>query len=124
MLLAEKEVTINNICLREVRRKTESGHQTSIVTTNKKLDLKDIALHMFARWSQENFFRYMRQDYAFDKMAQHAIEQIDESGKNNARQVMLEKEMEELKGQEQIMLDKLNAIYPDTDLRLYYKMAM
>jgi hypothetical protein len=57
-------------------------------------------------------------------MAQHAIEQIDESGKNNARQVMLEKEMEELKGQEQIMLDKLNAIYPDTDLRLYYKMAM
>ncbi|MDO9614883.1 MAG: hypothetical protein Q7J86_10220 [Bacteroidota bacterium] len=154
MLLAEKEVIINDVSLREVRRKTESGHQTSIVTTNKKLDMKDIALHMFARWSQENFFRYMRQDYAFDKMAQHAIEQIDgdfhvvnpeynrldyrlkkirekisrrlaqlynlehenikgkldESGKNNARQVMLEKEMEELKGQEQTMLEQRNAL--------------
>lgn len=154
MLLAEKELTINNISLREVRRKNESGHQTSIVTTNKKLDMKDIALHMFARWSQENFFRYMRQDYAFDKMAQHAVEQIDgnfevvnpeynrldyrlkkirekisrrlarlynleheningkldESGKSNARQVILEKEMEELKTQEQIMLDERNAL--------------
>jgi hypothetical protein len=154
MLLAEKELVINKVSLREVRRNTTSGHQTSIVTTNKKLTLTDIAIHMFARWSQENFFRYMRQDYAFDKMAQHAIEQLDgdfevvnpeynkldyklkktrekisrrlaqlynleheningkldESGKNNARQVMLEKEMEELKGQEQTLIDERNAL--------------
>jgi len=152
MLLAEKEVTINNVAIREVRRKTTNGHQTSIVTTNKKLTMEDVAIYMFSRWSQENFFRYMRQDYAFDKMAQHAIEQIDEdfevvnpeynrldyrlkkirekisrrraklyslehdningkldeSGKNNARQVIIEKEMEELLGQEQIMLNDRN----------------
>jgi hypothetical protein len=150
MLLAEKEFVANGVGLREVRRKTTNGHQTSIVTTNKKLGISDIAIHMFARWSQENFFRYMRQDYAFDKMAQYAIEQIDgdfkvvnpeynrldyrlkktrekinrrlarlynlehqnvngkldESGKNNARQVMVEKELEELREDEQKMLSQ------------------
>lgn len=77
MLLAEKNVILNGISLREVRRKTSTGHQTSIITTNKKLSLEDIAIHMFARWSQENFFRYLRQDYDLDKMAQYAIEQLD-----------------------------------------------
>lgn len=154
MLLAEKEVTINGVDIREVRRKTTSGHQTSIVTTNKKLTIEDVAIHMFSRWSQENFFRYMRQDYALDKMAQHAIEQIDgdfevvnpeynrldyrlkktrekisrrqaklynlehdnvigkldESGKNNARQVIIEIELEELIGQEQAMLNERNTL--------------
>jgi len=154
MLLAEKELVTNGVSLREVRRKTTNGHQTSIVTTNKKLNISDIAIHMFARWSQENFFRYMRQDYDFDKMAQHAIEQIDEdfevvnpeynrldyclkktrekisrrlarlynlehqnvnekldgSGKNNAKQVLLEKELEELKEGEQKMLGQRKAL--------------
>lgn len=77
MLLAEKDVTINGVPLREVRRKTSTGHQTSIVTSNRKLSIQDIAVHMFARWSQENFFRYLRQDYDLDRMAQYAIEQID-----------------------------------------------
>lgn len=150
MLLAEKEEIINNVHLREIRRKASSGHQTSIITTNRKLTLEDIAIHMFARWSQEIFFRYMRQDYDFDRMAQYAIEQIDgdfkvvnpeynrlehklkkirekinrrlaglyklehenvnanldESGKNNAKQVILEKELEEYRVQEQAMLKK------------------
>lgn len=77
MLLAEKIVTLNGVSMREVRRKTSTGHQTSIITTNQKLSIEDIAIHMFSRWAQENFFRYMRQDYDFDKMAQYAVEQID-----------------------------------------------
>lgn len=32
---------------------------------------------MFGRWSQENFFRYLIQDYDFDKMIQFGIETID-----------------------------------------------
>lgn len=32
---------------------------------------------MFARWSQENFFRYLIQDYDFDKMISFGIETVD-----------------------------------------------
>src|SRR5690625_3030440 len=36
-----------------------------------------VAVYMFARWTQENYFRYMRQDYDFDRMLQYTISQID-----------------------------------------------
>ena len=32
---------------------------------------------MFGRWIQENFFRYLRQEYALDKIIQYAIDEID-----------------------------------------------
>ncbi|MDP2336404.1 MAG: hypothetical protein Q8N05_08145 [Bacteroidota bacterium] len=100
------------------------------MTTNKKLNLKDIAIHMVARWSQENFFRYMRQDYAFDKMEQHAIEQIDGdlevvNQEYNRLDYRLKKTRENIAAKEICdILNKQNVIYPDTELRLCYKMAI
>lgn len=77
MKLAEQSVTLDKKTFREIRRLTASGHQTSIVTTHRKLTLPQVALYMFSRWSQENFFRYMRQDYDFDKIVQYTVDQID-----------------------------------------------
>lgn len=77
MRLAEQPVTLDQKTFREIRRLTASGHQTSIVTTHPKLAIRQVALYMFSRWSQENFFRYMRQDYDFDKIAQYTVNQID-----------------------------------------------
>jgi len=31
---------------------------------------------MFGRWVQENFYRYLRQDYAFDKIIQYSVDEI------------------------------------------------
>jgi hypothetical protein len=56
---------------------SESGHQTSIVTTHPTLNTPSIAGRMFARWAQENFFRYLIQDYDFDKMITYGVEEID-----------------------------------------------
>ena len=39
---------------------------------------------MFARWSQENFFLYMRQNYAFDKIIQYSIDELDQESKRVA----------------------------------------
>jgi hypothetical protein len=66
-----------NYCMREVRKLCEDGHQTSIITTNKKISILKVASSMFARWSQENFFRYLRQDYSFDKIIQYSIDELD-----------------------------------------------
>lgn len=75
--LAEKEVVMENMPMREVRKKTDTGHQTSIITTHKKLSLLQIALYMFSRWTQENFFWYLKQDYDLDKIFQYTVEQVD-----------------------------------------------
>ena len=54
---------------REIRRLTDTGHQTSIVTTNMELPLAEAAAAMFARWCQENFFHYMEEQFALDALA-------------------------------------------------------
>ena len=38
-----------------------------------------IACYMFGRRVQENFFRYLRQDYAFDKIIQYTVDEIDKN---------------------------------------------
>jgi len=52
MLLCEVGTQINGIWFREVRKLSEDGHQTSIITTHPTLDLPTIAVKMFSRWSQ------------------------------------------------------------------------
>jgi hypothetical protein len=79
MELSEKQVELNGVALREVRRLTESGHQTSVITTNYKIPTALIALYMFSRWSQENFFRYMRQEYDIDRIIQYGVDELDKT---------------------------------------------
>lgn len=76
MKLKEKLVELNGVSMREIRR-LSGKHQTSVITTNKKLSILMVALYMFSRWTQENFFKYLRQDYDFDRLLQYAVEQID-----------------------------------------------
>jgi hypothetical protein len=77
MKLREKETVISKYPMREVRRLSSDGHQTSIITTNKILTIAAIAAGMFGRWVQENFFRYLRQEYSFDKIIQYTTDEID-----------------------------------------------
>lgn len=77
MHLCEKKITLSGYAFREVRRLSEDGHQTAIITTHPTLGIADIAGRMFGRWSQENFFRYLIADYDFDKMIQFGTEVID-----------------------------------------------
>jgi len=77
MQLCEKKVELNNVKLREVRKKNSDSHQTSIITTNNKLSTILIAVKMFARWTQENFFKYLRNDYALDHIIQYLVNEIN-----------------------------------------------
>ncbi|MBM3404641.1 MAG: hypothetical protein FJY10_07090 [Bacteroidetes bacterium] len=77
MQLCEHGTHLGGYWFREIRRQSETGHQTSIVTTHPTLELPFIAGRMFGRWSQENFFRYLIEDYDFDKMVSFGIEPVD-----------------------------------------------
>jgi len=63
--------------MREVRRLCKNGHQTSVMTTRQDLDMKEVAYRMFSRWRQENFFHYMRCDFALDHMPTYSMESAD-----------------------------------------------
>lgn len=77
-LLAQRSVLIGkSFWMREVRRLCDSGHQTSVMTTRQDLSAEQIAARMFSRWSQENFFRYMRHEYNLDHLITYDVEQAD-----------------------------------------------
>ena len=80
MKLAERGARLsNNLWLREIRKLTESGHQTSILTTNFQAPMGTLAASLFARWSQENFFRYMREHYSLDRLIEYGTEPIPDA---------------------------------------------
>jgi hypothetical protein len=79
MRLCEQTLQKATLCLREIRKLSDDGHQTSIITTHPLLDLTAIAGQMFSRWSQENFFQYMIYNFDFDKMAQYGTQPLSEN---------------------------------------------
>jgi hypothetical protein len=64
------------IWLREIRKLTESGHQTSIISTCYDAPAEQIAPQMFNRWRQENFFRYMMEHFGIDLLQEYGVDQI------------------------------------------------
>jgi hypothetical protein len=64
------------IWMREVRKLTDSGHQTSLISTAYDLDHRDLGARMFTRWCQENFFRYMIQHFDIDTLIEHGTSEL------------------------------------------------
>lgn len=80
MELAERGTLLSGkVWVREFRKLTQSGHQTAIISTDFTRELTSSAAAMFARWSQENFFKYMREHYNIDRLVDYSTENIPES---------------------------------------------
>jgi transposase len=75
--LADQEVRLlkGKLRLRQVTRLAEDGHQTPILTSRRDLPPAQVAYRMFARWRQENFFKYLREEYALDAVADYSAVQ-------------------------------------------------
>jgi hypothetical protein len=82
MMLAERGVFMaGELWVREIRKLRKSGRQTSILATDYINECELVAAAMFARWSQENFFGYMRQHYNLDRLVDYATEEVSETTK-------------------------------------------
>lgn len=78
--LAERGVRLSNeMWVREVRHLDDKGHQTSILTTDYTGEMSAIAVRIFARWCQENFFQYMSAHYGLDQLAEYGTEPIPDT---------------------------------------------
>ena len=73
-VLADQEVRLlkGKLRLRQVTRLMENGHQTPILTSRRDLPAPQVAYRMFDRWRQENFFKYLREEYALDALVEYA----------------------------------------------------
>jgi hypothetical protein len=67
----EKGKPTKEVTVREVRKKSACGHQTSIITTNYLLTIVQIGILMFSRWCQENFFKYMVESFDIDSITSY-----------------------------------------------------
>jgi len=108
--LAERGVLLQNkgskkmIWAREIRKKSKSGHQTSIISTNYTLSIVMIGLYMFARWSQENFFKYMMENFGIDTLVSYFKEKISDTS------VLVNPEYRQLESLRKKLTSKLSRI--------------
>ena len=112
MRLAERGTRLSNgLWVRQVRRLSEGGHQTAILSTNYEADYTRLAASMFARWSQENFFRYMREHYGLDRLVEYGTEPIPETVRVvNPAWRKLDSQRRTLTGQRQRLLAQFAAL--------------
>ena len=66
------------VWMRQVTRLCEGGHQTPVITTRDDLPPENILFYMFNRWRQENFFKYMREEFALDALVEYSTEPVTE----------------------------------------------
>ena len=76
--LADQEVRLlgGKLRLRQVTR-LKDDHQTPVLTSRRDLDAVEIAYRMFERWRQENFFKYMREEFLLDALVDYEVEPDD-----------------------------------------------
>ena len=63
--------------LRQVTRLTDDGHQTPVITSRRDLADIEVAYRMFERWRQENFFKYLREEFLLDALTDYQVEPDD-----------------------------------------------
>ena len=78
--LNDKAITVKaekvTLKLRQVTR-LKGDHQTQVVTTRWDLSAVEVAHRMFNRWKQENYFKYMREEFLLDALVDYNVEPDD-----------------------------------------------
>jgi len=64
--------------LRQITRLSDDEqHQTAVITSRFDLEDIELAYRMFERWRQENFFKYMREEFLLDALCDYRVEPED-----------------------------------------------
>lgn len=77
--LATKRVRFldGKLSLRQITVLGDDGYQTNILTSKEGVPAVDLVVRMFDRWRQENYFKYMKQEYALDALVDYGTEAAD-----------------------------------------------
>jgi len=94
--------------LRQVTRLGDDGHQTHVITSRRDLPAIEVAYRMFERWRQENFFKYLRAEYALDALVDY---QLDPANPKRTVPNPLRKDMDRKVRQAKLELQELASKY-------------
>lgn len=75
------------------------GKQTHVVASNRDAPAVDVVLQLLARWQQENFFKYMRQNYNIDAVVDYGTEPVEDREVPNPEHKALTKELRQARAQ-------------------------
>ena len=76
--LAEQPIVLRNgLTVRQIRRRLANARQVPVITTHPQMPVQQVAGAMFSRWSQENFFKYLREQFNLDALPTHDLEPLD-----------------------------------------------
>ena len=62
--------------LRQVTVLREAGRQTAVLTNRQDLGEVAVVQPLFDRWTQENYFKYMEEEYALDALVEYGAEEV------------------------------------------------
>lgn len=118
MQLAERGTRMSNgLWLREIRKLGERGHQTAILSTDYQTCTKNLAAWMFARWCQENYFKYARQQFGLDRLIDYKTEVItDPIRVVNPQYRQLDSQIRSANGKRSRMLAQFGALNIETPI--------
>ena len=95
--------------MRQVSRLREDGESvTQVLTTREDIEAVEVLFRMFGRWRQENFFKYMKGEFALDALCEYGVEHLSDGvDRPNPERRKLEKKRAKAKGRLERLLAKL-----------------
>ncbi|NMC20946.1 MAG: hypothetical protein GYA33_11055 [Thermogutta sp.] len=86
--------------MREVRVLREDSRQTAILTNRQDLAAAMVAYRMFFRWRQENYFKYMGEEFALDALLEYGSEDVAETtDRRNPRWLQFTRRLKEARAE-------------------------
>ena len=76
---ARKKQSKHYLWMREVRVLREDGRQTVILINRQDLSAVMVAYRIFFRWRQENYFKYMDEEFALDALLEYGAAEVAET---------------------------------------------
>jgi transposase len=94
--------------MREVRVLREGGRQTAIFTSRHDLSAVMVAYRMFFRWRQENYFKYMAEEFALDALVEYGAEDVPETtDRRNPQWLRLTRQLKQARAEVQRLRGEL-----------------
>jgi len=86
--------------LRQVTVLRDDGRQTPIVTNRADLEAVAVVWRLFRRWRQENYFKYMDEEFALDALVEYGVDEVSaEASRPNPERKRLAKQRHQAKAE-------------------------
>jgi len=89
-----------HLWLRQVTMLRDDGRQTVIVTNRTDLPAVEVVRRLFRRWRQENYFKYLEEEFALDALVEYGVDDVSaEASRPNPERKRVAKERQHVQAE-------------------------